>query len=282
MKVRLLTSLGILVFGLPLLLLSEYIVYPIALGVLSCIAAFELLRVFGLHKKFVVSVPVYIVSLALPVFSSDVFFEAARQKDYIEIMAVSLFVLVLWLAAVAVFSRGKVSYKSVTAVFMAVTYVAVSFTSLSLLRYMENGAFFFELVFISAWMSDSFAYFTGRLFGKHKLAPELSPKKTVEGAVGGVVFAVIGCLIYGAIIELIDPSLDANYLMLAVIGLAGAVVGQVGDLWASLIKREYGVKDYSRLLPGHGGIMDRFDSILAVSTVILIICTVAPPFVVAA
>lgn len=282
MKVRLLTALGILVFGLPLLIFSQYIVYPIALGVLSGIAAFELLRVFGLHKKFSVSVPVYLVSALLPFFSSDVFFSADEQMKYVVIMAVSFFVLLLWLASVAVFSHGRVSYKSVSAVFMSVVYVTVSFTSLSLLRYMERGAYFFELVFISAWMCDSFAYFTGRLFGKHKLAPELSPKKTVEGALGGVLFSVIGCLLYGLIIELIEPALNANYLMLAVIGLLGAVIAQVGDLWASLIKREYGVKDYSKLLPGHGGIMDRFDSIFAVSTAILIICMLAPPFVPAA
>ncbi|MBQ7363478.1 MAG: phosphatidate cytidylyltransferase [Clostridia bacterium] len=282
MKVRLLTSLGILIFGLPLLLLSEFIVYPIALGVLSCISAWELLRVFGLHKKYVVCIPVYLVSALLPFFSSQEFISAERHNAYILVMALTLFSLLIWLAAVAVFSRGSISYRSCTAVFMAVTYVTVSFTSLSLLRYMELGVYFFELVFISAWMCDSFAYFTGRLFGKHKLAPELSPKKTVEGSLGGVAFSIIGCLLYGLIIELIEPSLDANYIMLAVIGVVGAFVAQVGDLWASLIKREYGVKDYSRLLPGHGGIMDRFDSILAVSTVIMVICIFAPPFVAAA
>jgi len=281
MKVRLLTSLGILVFGLPLLLLSEFIVYPIALGILSCISAWELLRVFGLQKKFFVSVPSFAVAALIPFFSSKEFVSAEAHKSYMLVMALVLFSLLLWLAAVAVFSRGSISYKSVTAVFMAVTYVTVSFTSLSLLRYMPNGVYFFELVFISAWMCDTFAYFTGRLFGKHKLAPELSPKKTVEGSVGGVLFSIIGCLLYGLIIELIEPELQANYPMLAAIGLVGAFTAQVGDLWASLIKREYGVKDYSRILPGHGGIMDRFDSILAVSTVILVLSIFAPPFVLA-
>ncbi len=281
MKVRLLTSLGILVFGLPLLLLSEYIVYPIALGVLSCISAWELLRVFGLHKKYAVSVPAYLISALLPFFSSEVFISAERHNAYMLVMALVLFSFLMWLAAVSVFSRGSIGYRSVTAVFMAVTYVTVCFTSLSLLRYMTLGVYFFELVFISAWMCDSFAYFTGRLFGKHKLAPELSPKKTVEGSVGGVVFSIVGCLLYGLIIELIEPTLSANYLILAVIGLVGAIIAQVGDLWASLIKREYGVKDYSRILPGHGGIMDRFDSILAVSSLVMVICIFAPPFAIA-
>ena len=279
MKVRLLTSLGILVLGLPILLLSEYIVYPIALGILSCIASWEMLRVLDLHKKYTVSVPAALISFAIPFFSSDVFFGEGRQKAYMLVMALVLFSFLIWLGAVSVFSHGGISYKSVSEVFMSVTYVTVSFTSLSLLRYMTLGVYFFELVFISAWVCDSFAYFTGRLFGKHKLAPELSPKKTVEGAIGGVIFAIIGCLVYGVIIALIEPTLTPNYIMLGVIGFVGAITAQVGDLFASLIKREHGVKDYSKILPGHGGIMDRFDSILAVGTVIMVICIFAPPFI---
>jgi phosphatidate cytidylyltransferase len=278
MKVRLLTAFGIFVVGLPLLLLSEYIVYPIALGILSAIAVWELLRVFGLHRKYFVSVPSYLVALLLPVFSSCKFVGQEEQRFYILVMALCLFGLLIWMAAVAVLSRGSVSFANVSAAFMAVCYVTVSFTSLSLLRYMENGVFFFALVFISAWMCDSFAYFTGRLFGKHKLAPELSPKKTVEGSAGGILFSVIGCLLYGFIVEKCCDNIVTDYLVLAVIGLLGSVVAQIGDLWASLIKREYGIKDYSKILPGHGGIMDRFDSILAVSCVLMIICLLIPPF----
>ena len=137
--------------------------------------------------------------------------------------------------------------------------------------------FCFLLVFITAWVSDSMAYIVGSLIGKHKLIPEVSPKKTVEGAVGGVVFAIIGCLLYGLIIELLT-DVEANYLSLSLIGLTLSVVSQLGDLIASLIKREYGVKDYSNLLPGHGGIMDRFDSVLAVSTPLMVMCLVIPPF----
>lgn len=277
MKVRLLTALGIAVFGIPLLIFSEYVIYSIALGLLSGLAAWELLRVLGMHKKYAVSVPSIMLSALMPLFAYDYFIPAQKQTVYILIMALAIFAYLLYLAFVSVFSRGTLGYKNVASVFMAVTYVSVSFTSLALVRYMTNGVYLFEMIFIGAWVCDSFAYFTGRLFGKHKLAPELSPKKTVEGAVGGIVFTVLAFMLYGLIIESFF-GLSVNYLILAVTGLILSVVGQVGDLWASLIKREYGVKDYSRILPGHGGIMDRFDSILVVSTTLLIICLLFPPF----
>ena len=142
---------------------------------------------------------------------------------------------------------------------------------------MNNGGKIFGLVFIVAWVCDTFAYFTGRLFGKHKLAPNLSPKKTIEGSIGGIVFAVAACLVYGLIIEA-ATDLSANYIVLGLLGLVLSVFSQIGDIWASLIKRERGIKDYSRMLPGHGGVMDRFDSILAISTLLMALCMKFPPF----
>jgi phosphatidate cytidylyltransferase len=168
-------------------------------------------------------------------------------------------------------------FADVAAVFMSITYVAVSFTSMSLTRYMKNGVYVFVLVFVAAWMCDIFAYFTGRIFGRHKLAPHLSPKKTVEGSIGGILFAIFGCVLYGFIVERVT-DLNANYVTLALIGFVLSIISQIGDLWASLIKREYGIKDYSQMMPGHGGIMDRFDSILAISTVLMALAMVFPPF----
>ena len=123
------------------------------------------------------------------------------------------------------------------------------------------------------------AYIVGSLIGRHKLIPDVSPKKTVEGAIGGVVFTILASLLYGFIIEKATGNVNADYIVLAAIGLILSVVSQIGDLVASLIKREHGVKDYSKLLPGHGGIMDRFDSILAVSTPLMVICIIFPPFI---
>lgn len=279
MKVRILTAIGIAVLGIPLLVFSQYVVYPIAIGLLCALSAFELMRVFGMHKNLFIAIPTYIFTSLLPVFTYRPYFGINTGKFLLYLM-LSVFFYLLYLAAVAVLTRGKLSYASLSKLFTAVVYITVCFTSMSLLRYMSNGNYLYLLIFVGAWTCDTFAYFTGRLFGKHKLAPELSPKKTVEGAIGGVVFTVGGFALYGLIIELLPNSnLDANYLALCLIGLVIAVVAQIGDLFASLIKREHGVKDYSRILPGHGGILDRFDSILAVSPVLMVVCALIPPFV---
>ena len=277
MKVRLLTSLGIAVLGLPLLIFSEYIVYPIALGLLAAVSSWELLRVFGLHKRVLLCVPTYIFAALLPFFSYGAFFPSEKQSTYLLILALAVFAYLLFLAGYSVLSRGRFTFADMAKVFTTVTYVVVSFTSMSLIRYMNNGVYLFEMIFIGAWVCDSFAYFTGRLLGKHKLAPELSPKKTVEGSIGGMAFTVGAFALYGFIIESVS-SLDANYLILCLTGLCLSVMSQIGDLFASLIKREHGVKDYSRILPGHGGIMDRFDSVLIVAPVLLIICVIFAPF----
>lgn len=292
MKQRVLTAIGIGIVGIPVILFSRYIVYPLFLGLLSAIGVWELLRVFGIEKRLEISVPSYLIAGLLPVFAHS-FFTGGDTKGYLLVVSAVIFAFLLYLAAICVFGKeimmkrgnecdeGKqriLAFSDISAVFLSVTYVTVSFTSMSLTRYMQNGAYIFALVFIAAWMCDVFAYFTGRLFGKHKLAPHLSPKKTVEGSIGGILFAVIGCVAYGVIIEACT-DLSANYLVLALIGLALSVVSQIGDLFASLIKREHGIKDYSRMLPGHGGVMDRFDSILAISTVLMAVCMVFPPFV---
>lgn len=292
MKQRVLTSIGIGIVVIPIMILSKYIVYPIFLGLLSAIATWELLRVFGFEKRFEISVPAYAMAGLLPVFAHPMFTHG-DQTGYLLLTGIVVFSFLLYLAMVCVIGKeivmrrneekedgGKqkiLGFGDVSAVFMSVTYVAVSFTSMSLTRYMSNGVYIFVLVFVAAWMCDIFAYFTGRIFGKHKLAPHLSPKKTVEGSLGGILFAVIGCVLYGLIVAGVT-ELHANYLVLAMIGLILSVISQIGDLWASLIKREYGIKDYSRMLPGHGGVMDRFDSILAISTVLMAVCMVFPPF----
>ena len=289
MKERVITGICIGAVCIPILVFSEYIVYPIFLGLLSVMAVWELLRVLGCHKLLKVALPSYLMSGVLPVLAYKDFFPHSKHAEYLLIVAVAVFAYLLYLAAVCVFERETyfkkdrstkrniVDFSKIASVFMAVTYITVSFSAMSLTRYIENGKYVFALVFIAAWTCDIFAYFTGRLFGKHKLAPHLSPKKTVEGSIGGIVFAIISCSLYGFIVNKVT-GLRPNYIILSVIGLALSVFSQVGDLFASLIKREYGVKDYSKMMPGHGGVMDRFDSILSISSILLVISMIFAPF----
>ena len=292
MKQRILTAIGIGIVGVPILMLSKYIVYPIFLGLLSVIAVWELLRVFGFQKRHEISLPAYALAGLLPIFAHDTF-TGGNQGAYLLVLGAAVFAFLLYLVTACVVGKELVMKKNeerdesgkqhilgfcdVAAVFISVTYVTVSFTSMALTRYMTNGAYIFGLVFVAAWMCDVFAYFTGRFFGKHKLAPHLSPKKTVEGSIGGILFAVLGCMLYGLVVSK-TSGLSASYLVLALLGFVLSIISQIGDLWASLIKREHGIKDYSSMLPGHGGVMDRFDSILAISTVLMAICMVFPPF----
>lgn len=127
---------------------------------------------------------------------------------------------------------------------------------------MKNGKLLLIIPFVSSWMADCFAYITGSLLGKHKLLPLISPKKTVEGALGGLVGGIIGMLIYGGILTLFDYKI--NFLLFIVIGLLGAIFGLLGDLSLSYIKRKCFIKDFGNLIPGHGGVLDRFDSTLFV------------------
>lgn len=280
MKQRIITGVFIVAVMLPIVLLSDYIVYPIAIGLCSLMAMFEMLRVLGLERKWSVAVPTYVISALMPVFAYDLFLgeNALYAESYILLCICIIFTYLLYIMGASVFSKGKLTISNAATVFMTLTYVVSSFTALSLIRYIKGGEVIFVLVFIAAWISDVGAYFVGSLIGKHKLIPEVSPKKTVEGAIGGIVVAIAAFMLYGWGVELFTDY-EANYAILAISGGILAVISQIGDLVASLIKREHGIKDYSNILPGHGGIMDRFDSIIAVSTPLLAIVFIAAPFV---
>jgi phosphatidate cytidylyltransferase len=145
-------------------------------------------------------------------------------------------------------------------------YIIGATSSIVMVREAIGGEYYWYFIFIGAWVTDVFAYFSGMLFGKHKLIPAVSPKKTVEGAIGGAVFCVAFFIAGGALLNRFTQY-DINLVVLAIAGLISAFVSMIGDLSMSVIKRTYGVKDYGTIFPGHGGVLDRFDSILAVAVV---------------
>lgn len=145
-------------------------------------------------------------------------------------------------------------------------YVGVFFSFIPRVNSMEHGEYLIWLIFIASWLCDTVAYYTGRAFGKTKLCPKVSPKKTVEGSIGGLLGGAIGCGVYGFVIAEYGVNIPLYHYI--IIGAVCGVFSQFGDLVASSIKRYVGVKDYSNLIPGHGGILDRFDSILFSSVVV--------------
>ena len=145
-------------------------------------------------------------------------------------------------------------------------YAGILFSTVYLVNAKANGAYLVWLIFISSWLSDTAAYYSGRFFGKHKLCPKVSPKKTVEGSIGGLMGATVFCGIFGTIVNKYTYIMPLYHYL--IIGALCGIFGQFGDLVASSVKRYVGIKDYSNLIPGHGGILDRFDSIIFSSTVI--------------
>jgi len=173
--------------------------------------------------------------------------------------------IMIFMAAVVLF-WNKSNTKEVLPLGMVSIFIISAILSMVVLRANFN-VFAFLLPCIIAWATDTGAYFTGYFLGKHKLAPEMSPKKTIEGAIGGIIVAMLATVAYGLI-------LYGNVYMLgmikyAILGAVGSVISQIGDLAASCIKRDYEKKDYGTLLPGHGGLMDRFDSVLFAAPYVL-------------
>ena len=156
-----------------------------------------------------------------------------------------------------------------------ILYVAVSLSFIYQTRSLTDGQFSVWLIFICSWGSDTMAYVAGRLFGKHKMAPVLSPKKTVEGAVGGVAGAALIGAIYAAVIGQFLQSGGSKILVYAMISAVGSLVSMTGDLAASAIKRNHDIKDYGNLIPGHGGILDRFDSVIITAPIIYMLAYAA-------
>jgi len=268
MKQRILTALIGIAILIPILLFSGTFFFPVAVAVCCIIALFEMLRCLGLERAWVVSVPTYIVAAVIPFLN-----RLAASDDMKKLTALLIIASVIYLMAVSVFSYGKIRFSQLGEALLTSLYIIGGFNAILFLRDLEGGQYIYLLVFIGAWITDTFAYFSGVLFGKHKLIPHVSPKKTVEGSIGGTLFCILSFVLFGVILNRFF-SFHVDYLALCVSGLVVAIVSQIGDLCMSVIKRERGIKDYGNLFPGHGGMMDRFDSILAVAAVLAIICSV--------
>ena len=179
-------------------------------------------------------------------------------------------VLFMILAAVYVVKYPKYQTEQIFGAVFGLLYLPIMLSYIYQTRMMEDGLYSMWLLFLCSWGCDTCAYCVGMLFGKHKLAPVLSPKKSIEGAVGGVVGAAILGGVYGAAVNSY-VSMDNAWLYFAIICAVGAVISQFGDLVASGIKRQHQIKDYGKLIPGHGGILDRFDSVIFTAPMIYVL-----------
>ncbi len=272
MLTRVISAVVMLAIFIPCLFLSHTFLFDAVITILCVMACFEMLGCIKLKKAFGISVPSLLISAFVPLFVRTVNTGVALSEMILLVFVVFLFLLL----GIAVFSHGKFKVQDVSAAFVLIFYIIFGFSSILAIRDAQYGQYLFLLIFISAWISDTGAYFTGVLFGKHKLIPDVSPKKTVEGAIGGLVFCIVSFVVFGIIMQKFY-DLSPNYILLGCMGLVMSIVSMCGDLIASLVKRQYNLKDYSKLIPGHGGIMDRFDSIIATASVMFVLLNI--PFI---
>ena len=277
MKKRLITAIVALILFIPVLIFSDTWALPIAASAAAVIACFEMFSCIGQKKNLVFTIPTYILAAFFPIFArvASSCFSFTANYSFIRFALAAAIIAPLYMFAVAVFQTKKLCVTDAGLAAFACFYIIAAFTCLVYIHdFAYLGKHIYLLCFICAWVTDTFAYFTGMLFGKHKLIPEVSPKKTIEGAIGGVVFCSISMVVFGLIIETFfnpENSFHANYLVLALSGIAISAISQTGDLIMSLIKRKYQIKDYGKIFPGHGGVLDRCDSVIAVSLAIAFI-----------
>lgn len=261
---RTITAICAIIIFIPICWFSDTFVYPAAMSILSFAAVYEMLGCVGMRKSPAVAIPSYLLGIILPLLP------LFTDESTVPLAFAGCVIYLIFVFTATIFSRGKIDYTISASAFTGIFYIAVSFTCIVLLR--EVSDYLYLLVFIGAWTSDTFAYLCGRLFGKHKLIPEVSPKKTVEGSIGGMIFAGVAFVIYGIIIaKFFDTTADPNYIVMAAAGIVTSIISQIGDLAASVIKRRFDIKDYGWIFPGHGGVLDRFDSVLLTAPVLYII-----------
>lgn len=267
MVVRLITSaIGIvLCIGLMFLGESNPIVITVSIALVTGLMCGELLSAKGLHKKLKIAIPSIAFGILMPLLGST---------DFV-FVPLYLFTVVLFITSVL--CHEKVSSEETLFAFGGSLLVTLSMTAFAYTCCGESGlspvinadandqvysSFWVVITLAVPWLADSGAYFAGRFLGKHKLCPKISPKKTVEGAVGGVICGSLGSILVGFIFTWIYGDVTINFIPLIIIGIVNPIVSIFGDLSFSIIKRACGIKDYGSIMPGHGGMLDRFDSII--------------------
>ena len=243
--------------------LGGYVMWAF-LMLLSLVGEFEFNRALKLHwgvfawVGYIATVAYYVLLIVL-----------GGSIEYTLLIFAILLVLDL---AVFVITFPRYTLEQTFAGFFNVFYVGVALSFLYIVRiHPPSGAYLVWLVIICSWGCDIFAYLVGMLFGKHPFVPKLSPKKSIEGAIGGIIGSVVIGVVYGFVVQKYIPDVKLAPLIFGIICIFGAAASQVGDLAASAIKRKVGIKDYGHLIPGHGGVLDRFDSVIMVAPIIFLI-----------
>ncbi len=263
MKARLLTAAIGIPLAVVLLILGERfnLIMYIIVSLLSFIMVFELLSAKRLHKNLFVFIPCAVYAILQPLV-------IPLKLGYFTIFA---YVLVMFF--IMIFRNEYVSYTDLSFAVLGELIIVLGMSSILILppKYDNCYTIFFVLSIGIPWCADAGAYFAGVFLGRHKLCPRISPNKTVEGFIGGLIAGVISAAIIGFVYTFLYEKASFNYIVIMLIGLFASLVSVLGDLSFSLIKRSCGIKDYGSFFPGHGGFLDRFDSVIFASPIVYFI-----------
>lgn len=260
MKQRIISAaIGLVVLAVILMFFETWLL-NMAISAIAVMALYEFAAATKISQNKVLAFISYMVAAVVPFIP--------REQEF-DLLPVVILPYMFLLFCVLLFSHKTTRVEQAALTFMVSIGVPLALSTAVYLRDaygLALGMFYVILALGSAWFSDSAAYFTGKAFGKHKLCPNISPNKTVEGAVGGVVVGTGLLLLTALLFQLAAPlwgmAVEVNYIFLLCIAPAATVVGMVGDLSASIVKRQFQIKDFGNIMPGHGGVLDRFDSVL--------------------
>lgn len=264
MKLRILSA----VVGIPLVILTLafHSVFPLCINILCAVASLacsiELLNAKGFTKKFEISVPCMLFSALLPMLIA------------VPLCQVLLFLFVFYMFSLIIIKNQKYKFSDISYIFASIGFATVGLSCMvgaSLLDEAKS-CFYVTLCLAISWISDGGAYFVGSFMGKHKLCPNVSPKKTIEGAIGGIIVGIIGAVADALVFQFVifNDTVNIDFIGVFIVATIGTITSIIGDLTFSIIKRSCHVKDYGNVIPGHGGILDRCDSIIMTSPLVFI------------
>ena len=266
---RILSGVVLTLFMVAIVVFDQ--IFPLALNIavaiVSAAAVAELTKALGLERKWFLFMPSLAAAAVVPFCSSD-----------FQFLTYCVYTLIVFSAMIVY--HHETTFKEVAVLYSMVVMIPCALQTLVALRELNrgHGMFYVLIAVLAAWVADVGAYFAGTFFGKHKLCPEISPKKTVEGFIGGIAADIVVMLLCGVWFSAVfyNGQVEVNYLALFLIGLLGAPISVLGDLSFSLIKRSCHIKDFGQVIPGHGGVLDRFDSVIFTGPFVYVLVMLFP------
>lgn len=254
---RVLSSAVLLPIVLIVFILGNKYVVDIFMGIVALRCVYELFHAFEQKGHHPVRWVGYLAAIAI------MFIHIIPQKYALISIGTILPISTLLLFILVLTKKTKTNVIDIAITFFGICYMVLSLMFMSLIRELENGKFLIWYVFLASWLTDVFAYLVGKAIGKHHFT-DISPNKTIEGCIGGTLGSVICIILYTVILNQF-AGFNLNIALIVIVGILLSIIGQIGDLSASVIKRYSGIKDYSDLIPGHGGMVDRVDSVIFIA-----------------